>query len=424
MRDFRWLWTSQAASVLGEQISELAIPLLAVLVLDASAAELGLLGVARWLPFLLLALPLGVLVDRSRRRRLIVTADWSRAALTFGVVAAALLGVLSLPLLAIAVLLVGCFTVLFEVSYQSTLPGVVPVDGLATANARLQATVSAAQIGGPGFGGVLVHLLSAPFAVLAHGTMYVVSALAIGRIRVVEAKPAGDKAGFATELREGLRHVFRDRYLVANLGFSALYNPVEQWIMVLFALHAVKVLHLDPVQIGLVLSMGAVGALLAALAAGGAVRRFGAGRPLMWCAAVESLVLLLLPVVDVSWGSGLIILALGGIFAINGAGTAMSSVILVTIRQLRTPDRILGRVNASMRWITYGTIALGAAAGGIVGELLGTRAGIAIGAAAALLTVVWVALSPLPHIGDPGELAIAERISPNGTAGITSIREG
>ncbi|WP_022892918.1 MFS transporter [Agromyces subbeticus] len=407
-RDFGWLWTSQGASVVGEQIGQVAIPLLAVLMLHASAAELGLLGVARWLPFLLLALPLGVLVDRSRRRPLIQTADWARAALSLGIAAAALTGALSLPMLALMVAAIGCFTVLFEVSYQSVVPGVVPVHALPLANGRLQATAAASEIGGPGLGGVIVQLATAPFAVLAHGLAFVVSALAIGRIRTPEARPIGT-TDFRRDLREGLRFVRRDRYLVANLGFSALYNPFAEWVLVLFTLHAVQTLGLSPVEIGIVLAIGAVGALIASVRTDAAVRRFGAGRPLMWCAAIECAVLLAIPLVDVSWGHPLVIVALGAIFALNGAGIAMSSVILVTIRQLRTPDRLLGRVNASMRWITYGTIAIGAGAGGLVGELLGTRAGLAIGAVLGLATVVWVALSPLPRVGDPAELAIDER---------------
>ena len=408
-RDFGWLWGSQTASVVGEQVSEIAVPLLAVLVLHASAGELGLLGVARWVPFLLLALPLGVLVDRRRRRPLIMTADWSRAALTLAIVAAAAVGVLSLPLLAALVLLIGCFTVLFEVSYQSAVPSIVPVSGLARANARLQASSAAAQIGGPGLGGLLVQVLTAPFAMLAHGALYIVSALAIGRIRSPEVITPREGTSFVAELRAGLRFVFRDRYLVANLGFSALYNPAEQWVIVLFTLHAVRVLGLSPAEIGLVFSLGAVGALVGAVLAGVTVRRFGAGGPVMWCAAIECAALFGIPLVDPSWGRVAVIVSLGSIIAVNGACTALSSVILVTVRQLRTPDRMLGRVNASMRWLTYGTVALGAAAGGIVGDLVGTRLGMLFGACFGLATVVWVALSPLPHIGDPAELAIAER---------------
>ncbi|MFC9561620.1 MFS transporter [Agromyces sp. NPDC056965] len=414
-RDFARLWLAEGASVAAQQVAELALPLLAVLVLHASAIELGLLGVARWLPFLLLALPLGVLVDRHRRRPLIVTADWARAVLTLAIVIAAVAGALTVPALAVLAAAIGCFTVLFEVSYQSVLPSVVPTAALPGANTRLAATASAVQVGGPGLGGLLVQAVTAPFALLVTAGGYVVSAISVAGIRAPEA-PSGRSGGFLAELRGGLRFVARDRYLVANLGFSALYNPFSQWIMVLFTLHAVQGLGLDAAQLGLVLAIGAVGALVGSVLAGPAVRRFGGGRPILWCAAVNCLSLLAIPFADASWGTPWLIATFGVVFALNGASTTLSSVILVTIRQLRTPDRLLGRVNASMRWVSFGTIAIGAAAGGFAGELLGTRSGLAIGALLCLGSFVWVALSPLPRIGDPAELAIAERRDPDRAA--------
>ncbi|MCD2443051.1 MFS transporter [Agromyces sp. SYSU K20354] len=414
-RDFARLWLAQGASVAAQQVAELALPLLAVLVLHASAMELGLLGVARWLPFLLLALPLGVLVDRHRRRPLIVASDWARAAITLAIVAASVAGVLSFPALAALAAAIGCFTVLFEVSYQSVLPSVVPTSALAGANTRLAATASAVQVGGPGLGGLLVQAVAAPFALLVTAGGYIVSAISVACIRAPEA-PSGRSGGFLAELRSGLRFVARDRYLVANLGFSALYNPFIQWILVLFTLYAVQELGLDAAQLGLILAIGAVGALAGSMLAGRMVRRFGAGRPIMWCAAVNCLALFAVPVADASWGAPWLIAGLGAVFAMNGASATLSSVILVTIRQLRTPDRLLGRVNASMRWVSFGTIALGAAAGGFAGELLGTRAALAIGAMLSVGSLVWVALSPLPRIGNPGELAIAERREPDRAA--------
>lgn len=406
--DFGRLWLAEGAGVAAAQIAELALPMLAVLVLHASALELGLLGVARWLPFLLLALPLGVLVDRHRRRPMLVTADWGRAAFTVAIIVAAVGGVLTTPALLVLAAAIGCFTVLFEVSYQSMVPSVVPTAGLAAANSRLAATAAAVQVGGPGLGGLLVQLVTAPFALLVTAGGYVISALAVGGIRAPEA-PAADRGRFLDELRAGLSFVRHDRYLVANLGFSALYNPFIQWVMVLFPLHAVRELGLDAAQVGIILAIGALGALAGSMLAGPVVRRFGAGRPMLWTAAAECVVLLVLPIADASWGAPLLVVVLGLVFAIGDAGATLSSVILITVRQLRTPDRMLGRVNASMRWVSYGTIAFGAAAGGLVGELVGTRTGILIGALLTFSAVIWVALSPLPKIGDPAELAIPER---------------
>lgn len=403
--DFAKFWVAQAASSIGGQISELAVPLLAVLVLHASAGEVGLLGAARWVPFLLLALPLGVLVDRRRRRPLLVTSDIARATLTIVVVALAFSGLLTLPTLVVLVGALGAFTVLFEVSYQSFLPTVAGREHLERANGRLQATASAAEIGGPGLAGLLIQALSAPWALLTHAATYVVSAVALLGISTPERHPVPTGRSALRDLADGLRFVQRDRYLVSLVGFAGIYNLFAQWVMVLFTVHAVRELDLAAGQLGLVFSLGAIGAVLGAAAAPVSVRRLGAGFVMVGCAAAECLALAALPVVDASWTAPVVVTVLVVVFAINGAGTSLSSVVALTLRQLRTPDDLLGRVNATMRWLSYGVIAIGAAVGGIVGEILGTRTGIALGCAGTLLTVVWVAASPLRKVGDPRLLA-------------------
>lgn len=397
------------ASAVGGQISELAVPLLAVVVLHASAGEAGLLGAARWLPFLLLALPLGVVVDRRRRRPVLVAADVVRALLTVGVVVLAVTGALTLPLLIGAVAALGACTVAFEVGYQSFLPTVVGRDQLERANGRLQATSSIAEVGGPGLAGLLVQVMTAPWALLAHALTYVVSAVALARIRRPEAPPIPSGRSALGDLRDGLDHVRRDRYLVSLVGFAGIYNLFAQWIFVLFTVHAVRELGLTAGQLGLVFSLGAIGAVAGAIAAPSTVRRWGAGPVMVACAAIECAALAALPVVAPGWPRPLAITVFVFAFALNGAGTALSSVVALTLRQLRTPDHLLGRVNATMRWLSYGVIAIGAALGGAIGDALGTRAGIAIGCGGSLLTVVWVACSPLRTIRDPQCLRSGDR---------------
>jgi MFS family permease len=403
--DFTRFWVAQGASAVGGQVSELAVPLLAVVVLHASAGEVGVLNAARWLPFLLLALPLGVLVDRRRRRPVLVVSDLARAALTVVVVVVAFSGALTLPVLVVLVGLLGAFTVAFEVSYQSFLPTVAGRRQLERANGRLEATAAAAEVGGPGLGGLLVQVLSAPWALAVHAVTYVVSAVALLGIRAPEARPTPTGRSALRDLAEGLRFVGRDRYLVSLVGFAGIYNLFAQWVMVLFTVHAVRQLGLDAGLLGLVFSLGAIGAVVGASAAPSSVRRFGAGPVLVACATAECVALAVLPVIDPSWSTPVTVTVLIGVFAVNGAGTALSSVVALTLRQLRSPDQVLGRVNATMRWLSYGVIAIGAGLGGLVGEMLGTRTGLALGCAGILHTVVWVVASPLRGLRDPAALA-------------------
>jgi len=403
--DFTRFWVAQGASAVGGQVSELAVPLLAVVVLHASAGEVGVLNAARWLPFLLLALPLGVLVDRRRRRPVLVVSDLARAALTVVIVVVAFSGALTLPVLVVLVGLLGAFTVAFEVSYQSFLPTVAGRRQLERANGRLEATAAAAEVGGPGLGGLLVQVLSAPWALAVHAVTYVVSAVALLGIRAPEARPTPTGRSALRDLAEGLRFVGRDRYLVSLVGFAGIYNLFAQWVMVLFTVHAVRQLGLNAGLLGLVFSLGAIGAVVGASAAPSSVRRFGAGPVLVACATAECVALAVLPVIDPSWSTSVTVTVLIGVFAVNGAGTALSSVVALTLRQLRSPDQVLGRINATMRWLSYGVIAIGAGLGGLVGELLGTRTGLALGCAGILLTVVWVVASPLRGLRDPAALA-------------------
>jgi len=404
---FARFWLAHGASAVGGQIGELALPLLAVVTLHASATEAGLLGVARWLPFLLLALPLGVLTDRRTRRPILIVSDVCRASLTIAVVVAAMTGALTLAALVALVALLGAFTVAFEVAYQSFLPTVVGREHLESANSRLQATFSVAEVAGPGVGGWLIQTFTAAGALLVQAGTFVLSAVALLGIRSAEKRPEPSTLSAMTQLREGLRYVRRDPYLVALVGFSGIYNLFAQWVMVLLLVHAVREWGLTAGHLGLVFSVGAIGAVIGAAAAPASVRRFGAGPVLVACAGAESIVLAALPLIEASWADALIVVVMIGVFAVNGAGTSLSSVVALTLRQLRTPDHLLGRVNATMRWISYGVVAIGAGLGGVLGDLLGTRLGIAIGCAGVVLTVAWVAASPLRRVGDPNDIARA-----------------
>ncbi|MDT0157613.1 MFS transporter [Microbacterium sp. ARD32] len=391
-------WFATGASSLGDQVREFAIPLIAISVLHASAVELGVLGAVQWVPFLLLALPLGVVIDRYRRRRMLIMSELSRGAVAVGVLVAALAGWLSFPGLLLAVALWGAFTVVFEVGYQSAIPSLVPASGLSSANARIQSTFAAAEVSGPGIGGVLLQLVGAAATIAGSAATYLLSGVALLSMRGREPRPAGERRRFLAELAEGARHALRDPYLRANVGFSALFNPFSQWTTLLLTLYAVRDLGLRPAQIGILFSAGAVGALIGAASATPLARRVRLGPLMMGCTVVECVSLLLLAVPDPSWTAAMSVALLAGALLLIGAGAAMSGVQLVTIRQLRTPERMLGRVNASTRTITYGMIPLGALLGGFFGEWLGARGGMLVGGLLSLGTVVWVWCSPLRRL--------------------------
>lgn len=396
--DFLKLWGGQGVSLLGSQITEVALPLTAVLVLRANAAQMGVLGVARWLPFLVFTLWVGVWADRVRRLPLLIGVDVLRA-LTMGLIAAlAIGGWLHFSLLVVLVFIFGAMTVVFDVAYYSFVPCVVPQDKLVGANSRLQATTSLAQVGGPGLGGLLVQALTAPYALLADAISFVVSTFSLLWIRTEESKPEPDPeaGGSLARIREGLSITYRNPFLRAFAGVAGFYNLFEQWILTLFILYAVRKLGMSAGSIGLVLSAGAVGALLGSVAASPAARRLGAGRSVLLAVVLECGVLLVVPFAPAHSLLTLPILAVA--FALNGVGTASSSVMAITIRQLVTPERLLGRMNASYRFVSYGAIPLGALLGGTAGQVLGLRAGLIAGAVLLLSTVVWILLSPLPRL--------------------------
>jgi len=267
MADFGKLWAAQSVSAFGSQITLLALPLTAIYTLHAEAWQVGLLGTAEWLPFLLLALPAGVWGDRRVRRPVLVAADLGRALVLAAVVVAAVSGALTFPLLLILTFVFGAGTVLFEVFYYSYVPSLVGADALLGANSRLQASESVAQIGGPGLGGLLVQAVTAPVALLADAVSFLLSGLALASIRARERAPETAAVRVLPQLREGLAFSVRNRLVLTLLGTAAICNFFLQWIMVLFTLFCVRERHLDAGLIGLILAAGAVGGLAGSVVA-------------------------------------------------------------------------------------------------------------------------------------------------------------
>jgi MFS family permease len=394
------LWAAQTVSHLGSQVTLLALPLTAVLVLGASPAEMGLLGAAEAAAWPLVGLLAGVWVDRLRRRPILVATDLGRALLLLTVPLAAMLGQLSLPLLYAVAFLTGILSVFFEVASNAFLPSLVRRDELVEGNSKLLASASAAEVAGPGVGGVLVQLVTAPVAVALDAASYIVSALFVSRIRTAEppSAPVSERS-VVREAREGLGALLKDPLLRSLVVASTALNGVFAVHGALRILYATRDLGLEPALLGLVLGLGSLGGLPAAFLAGRAARRFGLGPTIIATEVLMALGGLCFPLAGGPVPVVVGVLALGILLSSLGA---MTYVITVgSLRQSVTPHRLQGRVSASARFISRSAIPVGAIAGGVLGEWLGLRLTLAIASAGSLLIALYLLLSPIGPLREP-----------------------
>ncbi len=394
-RDFRSLWAAETISVFGTGISQLALPLVAVITLDASAFEVALLGVIEFAPFILISLPAGVWVDRMRRKPILVIADLGRACLLASIPVAYWLDILTIWQLYVVGFVVGILTVFFDVAYQSYLPSLVARDQLVEGNSKLEISRSAAQLTAPGLSGVLVEAIRAPGTVLVDAISFFLSAIFLFRIRTDERAPqtrAEREAGpgMKEEVKEGLRWVFGNRYLRWIAASTATFNFFGNIIFAVYLVFAVRTLGLRPGVIGLVFTVSSIGYLVGALLANRLSRRFGVG-PTIIIGAAGSVSLLLLAVAPESNPIPFLIAAQ----AISGMGVPIYNITQVSFRQAITPERIQGRMNSVMRFIVWGVMPLGALLGGALGSWVSLRFAIWVGAIGMSLAVLPVLLSPV-----------------------------
>jgi MFS family permease len=408
--DFRRLWAAETISQFGTQVTGLAIPLVALYVLQASTFEVALLTAVDFLPFILVSLPAGVWVDRLRRRPILIVGDVGRAALLASIPIAHVLGVLSIWQLYIVGFSVGVLTVFFDVAYQSYLPALVDREHLVEGNAKLDISRSAAQLAGPGIGGYLVGLLTAPVAIVVDAISFVASALFVVRIRRQE--PAPDRAStpeqhrtsMRTEVAAGLRWVLGHpylRYIAASTATSNLFSNITFSIFIVFV---VRELGMTPEAIGLVFGLSNVGFLLGAVFAGRIARRLGVGWTIILSMFVTAPAALLVALAPRAAPIPFILVG----FAVVGFGGVVYNVNQVSLRQAITPDRMQGRMNATMRFIVWGTIPIGATLGGILGTTIGLRETLIVGAAGSFLAVIPLLLSPLRGVREMPTLASAD----------------
>lgn len=410
---FRRLFAGSTVSWFGSEISEIALPLFVIVTIGASETEVGLVRTAQFLPFLLLTLYAGVVVDRMRRRPLMVGADLGRFAVIGLIPVLAWLGMDRVEPLYLLVFVAGGLTVVHQLADTAYLPALVGRERLVAANSRLTAAQSAAQLSGQGIGGLLVAWLTAPVAVVVDALSYLFSAFAVAGIRTPEPHPepaAGPRTRLRTEIAEGLAYVIRGRYLRALVGEAATFNLSNEIFMVGLLLWLARDLAISPAVIGLVLSLGAVGAFAGAAVGARLSARYGFGPTMLSTMAIGNGV----PVVLVAaTGPGLgTVTLLGTVFLVMGFGTALANVHNVTLRQTAVPSRLQGRVNASYRLVSWGAVPVGSALGGLLAAGLGARGGMLVGAFGVAAATLWVALSPIPRLREAPDTVAAESRTP------------
>jgi MFS family permease len=416
--DFMKLWTGQTISVFGTAITQLALPLTAIVILRATPFEVGLLGTFEFLPFLLVGLPAGVWVDRLSRRRILIVADIGRAITLGSIPVAYKLGVLHILQLYIVAFLTGILTVFFDVAYQAYLPSLVGRDQLVEGNGKLEISRSGAQLAGPGIAGPLIQLVKAPMAIAVDALSYIASVVSIFVIRKREApvEPAGSDGEPAPkmrrEIRDGLRYVLGNRYLRSIAASTASMNLFGNVMFAVLLLFAVRVLGLSPGVIGIILTIGGIGFLGGAFVSGRISKRLGVGRTILISAIVSSLAGLLIPFATRSTAWPLLISSL----LIAGFGGVVYNVNQVSLRQAITPERMQGRMNATMRFMVWGTIPIGSLAGGILGSTIGLRPTLWVGAIGGAFGFLPLIFSPVPGL---------EKIpEPSAIEGLSSTDEG
>ncbi|MFG3052420.1 MFS transporter [Kitasatospora sp. NPDC048239] len=415
--DFRTLFTATALAQLGTNIGYVALPLIAVTALDASAGQVGALATLSTLAFLLIGLPAGAWVDRMRHRRVLIVADLVKAALYASVPLAWWLGGLTLWQLYTVALLSGCATVFFDVASQSVLPQLVGRGHLVQANAAVVSLMAVGNIAGRGAGGALVQLLTAPAAIAVTAASHLGSALRLIALRRTPA-PApppvrGDGPGLGAQIGEGLRHVLGNAELRALALTASLTNLGFQIVNTLLPVLFVRELHLPAGALGLYWAVGGLGILLGSRCARPIAARVGYGRALGLAGLCAAPAGLLIPLN----GAGVWLYVAGFGSLVLAFKTGMDNVLGVSLRQRMTPDALLGRMNATFRFLLTGSLAIGAALAGLLGEVAGLHPTLWLGGVLLASAFLPVYLSPIRarrHL--PDHPAVAAAVTVTGVA--------
>jgi len=370
--DFLHLWAAQTVSLCGTQVTALALPTVAILALHATPVEVGALAALQWLGFLVVGLVAGVVVDRLPRRRIMVAADLVRMLALGSVPLAFAVGLRAMAHLYAVAAVTSVSAVFFDVAYQSYLPALVARDRLVEGNTKLALADGAARVGGPALGGLLIQLVGAATAVAADAVSYLASALLLAAIRTPEprAARAGEErggVGALVEMREGITAVVRQPIVRTLAVVSALQNfggAVAEAVVLLFAYRS---LHLTPGLVGAAFALGSVGFALGALGVALANRALGVGRTLSLSSLLGGCSYFLIPL----GLFGAPVLAFAAWRLVFGLSLPTWNVNALSLRQAVIPDHLQGRVNATLRTLGFGALAMGPLVGGALGSRIG-----------------------------------------------------
>ncbi len=401
---FRRFWTGQTVSLIGDQVTFIALPLVAVLVLDASAAQMGYLTAAALVPNLLFSLHAGAFVDRrGHRRQLMILTDVGRGLLLALVPLTAALGLLSLPVLYVIAFLTGSLSVLFMVAYSALFVALVPKDGYVGAQSLLNGSRAVASVVGPSLGGILVQAITAPLAVAVDAVSYFVSAAYLLRVKVVEPPCEEERRGL---LLSGARFITGSPIVRPALLATATLNFFNYAFLALFVLYATRSLGVAPGTLGVVLGAGAVGAVIGAAVTSRVVRRIGVGPVFVVGCVLFPVSLLLVPLAG--GPHSLVLLCLLGAEFGAGLGVVMLDISIGSIFAAAIPDRFRSRVSGAYMVVNYGVRPLGSLAGGALATAIGTRQTLWIATAGGTLAALWLVRSPLLRMRELPEGAEAE----------------
>ncbi|TMC05171.1 MAG: MFS transporter [Chloroflexi bacterium] len=371
---FAAYWTARSVSFLGSQVTYLALPLTAILVLKASPLEVGVLGMLQYVPFLLLGLPVGVWVDRVNLRALLVCCDLGRALAFAAIPVAAVLHVVNVPLLWAVAAVAGCLTVLFEIGAQAFLPRLVTTEQLVWSNSRIEVSRAVSRIVGPAASGALIQALTAPVAIAVDAVSFVVSAAAIAaaRPRHVEREPAGRAEPLRARVAAAVRIVATQPVVRALTGVEAVSAICEGAIAAGFFLYITRDLGMTAGAVGLMVGAGSVASMTAALYVPAVVRRLGAGRSLLLGVAVIVPATWLMPLASGSLVALFVVFALA--ITVRESGKNVFNVTANSLYQQQIPAERLGSVTGVLQTLlTGGLVPVGFLAGGLAASAVGMR---------------------------------------------------